>query len=57
MTLKYNKTNLSILKYNKVAEYKINKQKSTAFTYTNNQLEKIPLVMTTKKTKYLISLA
>jgi hypothetical protein len=45
--------------FSKVAEYKINTQKSVAFPYTNNeQFEKeikktIPLTIASKKLKYL----
>ena len=48
-----------INKYGKVAEYKINTQKSIAFLYTNNEKtereikETIPFTIATKRIKYL----
>ena len=43
-----------INEYKKVAEYKINTQKSLAFLYTNNEIKKtIPLTITMKIIKYL----
>ena len=48
-----------INEYSKVAEYKINTQKSLAFLYTNNEKiereikETIPLTIATKRIKYL----
>ena len=48
-----------ISEFNKVAEYKINTQKSLAFLYTNNEKsereikESIPFTITTKRIKYL----
>ena len=48
-----------INKYNKVAGYKINTQKSLAFLYTNNEKaekeieETIPFTIATKRIKYL----
>jgi len=48
-----------INEYNKVAEYKINTQKSLAFLYTNNEKiereikEAIPFTIATKRVKYL----
>ena len=48
-----------INKYGKVAEYKINTQKSIAFLYTNNEKtereikETIPFIIATKRIKYL----
>ena len=45
--------------FGKVAEYKINLQKSVAFLYTNNELlekeikEKIPFTITSKRIEYL----
>ena len=48
-----------ISEFNKVAEYKINRQKSLAFLYTNNEKsereikESIPFTITTKRIKYL----
>ena len=48
-----------INEYSKVAEYKINKQKSLAFLYTNNEKtereikETIPFTIETKRIKYL----
>ena len=48
-----------ISEFNKVAEYKINIQKSLAFLCTNNEKsergikESIPLTITTKRMKYL----
>ena len=47
-----------INEYSKVAEYKINTQKSLAFLYTNNEKtereikETIPFTIATKRTKY-----
>ena len=48
-----------INEYSKVAEYKINTQKSLAFLYTNNEKvekeikETIPFTLATKRIKYL----
>ena len=48
-----------INQYSKVAEYKINKQKSVAFLYSNNKKtereikETIPFTITMKRIKYL----
>ena len=45
-----------INEFGKVAGYKINTQKSTAFLYTNNEREikeTIPLTITSKRIKYL----
>ena len=46
-----------INEYSKVAEYKINTQKSLAFLYTNNEKieikESIPFTIATKRIKYL----
>ena len=48
-----------IIKFSKVAVYKINTQKSVAFLYTNNEKsereikESIPFTTATKKIKYL----
>ena len=48
-----------INEYSKVAEYKINTQKSLAFLYTNNEKTKrevkgtIPFTIATKRIKYL----
>ena len=48
-----------INEYSKVAEYKINTQKSLAFLYSNNEKtetefkETIPFTITTKRIKYL----
>ena len=48
-----------INEYSKVAEYKINTQKSLAFLYTNNEKiareieESIPFTISTKAIKYL----
>ena len=48
-----------ISEFSKVAEYKINTQKSLAFLYTKNEKsereikESIPFTITTKRTKYL----
>ena len=48
-----------INEYSKVAEYKINTQKSLAFLYTNNEKteseikETIPFTIATKRIKYL----
>ena len=48
-----------INEYSKVAEYKINTQKSLAFLYTNNEKtdreikETLPFTITTKRIKYL----
>ena len=48
-----------INEYSKVAEYKINTQKSIAFLYTNNEKierqikETIPLTVAMKRIKYL----
>ena len=48
-----------INEYSKVAEYKINTQKSLAFLYTNNEKteseikETIPFTIASKRTKYL----
>ena len=48
-----------ISKFSKVAEYKINTQKSLAFLYTNNEKsereikESIPFTIATKRIKYL----
>ena len=48
-----------INEYSKVAGYKINRQKSLAFLYTNNERiekdikEKIPFTIATKRIKYL----
>ena len=48
-----------INEYSKVAEYKINTQKSIAFLYTNNEKiarevkETIPFTIATKRIKYL----
>ena len=48
-----------ISEFSKVAEYRINTQKSLAFLYTNNEKsereikESIPLTITTKRIKYL----
>ena len=48
-----------INEYSKVAEYKINRQKSLAFLYTNNEKtereikETIPFTIATKRIKYL----
>ena len=48
-----------INEYSKVAEYKINAQKSLAFLYTNNEKtereikESIPLTIAMKRIKYL----
>ena len=47
-----------IKEYSKVEGYKINTQKSLAFLYTNNKIEKeiketIPFTIATKRIKYL----
>ena len=48
-----------ISEYIKVAEYKINTQKSVAFLYTNNELiereirKTIPFITASKRVKYL----
>ena len=50
---------LSICEFSKVAGYKINRQKSLAFLYTNNEKseraikESIPITIATKIIKYL----
>ena len=47
-----------ISEYSKVAGYKINKQKSVAFLYTNNELiekeirKRIPFTIASKRIKY-----
>ena len=50
---------LELIKYSKVAGYKINRQKLLAFLYTNNEetereiKETIPSTIATKRIKYL----